>query len=162
MFNFCEELRWVCMDVCVTHSDPRHVDWVHSYLSIWTEMQLFIKQYHATGLAWSSTVSLTHTHTHHLPHIHHSVCHSTHDHGEHHGLVWEGQEWQTAFTDIHNIHKQTNKQTNYLFWFKGTVWENNEWSRLSPTREIMESQRRKAFKYATGAYNKVHSLITGG
>ncbi|XP_031442063.1 adenylyl cyclase-associated protein 2 isoform X2 [Clupea harengus] len=36
-------------------SDPRHVDWVHSYLSIWTEMQLFIKQYHATGLAWSST-----------------------------------------------------------------------------------------------------------
>ncbi|KAG5264635.1 hypothetical protein AALO_G00256350 [Alosa alosa] len=36
-------------------SDARHVDWVHSYLSIWTEMQEFIKLYHATGLAWSTT-----------------------------------------------------------------------------------------------------------
>ncbi|KAL2080324.1 hypothetical protein ACEWY4_024117 [Coilia grayii] len=34
-------------------SDARHVDWVRSYLSIWTEMQAFIKQHHATGLAWS-------------------------------------------------------------------------------------------------------------
>ncbi|KAM7373184.1 hypothetical protein PAMP_008057 [Pampus punctatissimus] len=34
-------------------SDRRHVDWVRSYLSIWTEMQSFIKQHHTTGLAWS-------------------------------------------------------------------------------------------------------------
>ncbi|XP_014843967.1 PREDICTED: adenylyl cyclase-associated protein 2 [Poecilia mexicana] len=35
--------------------DRRHVDWVHAYLSIWTEMQSFIKQHHTTGLAWSKT-----------------------------------------------------------------------------------------------------------
>ncbi|CAL9691483.1 unnamed protein product [Knipowitschia caucasica] len=34
-------------------SDRRHVDWVHSYLSIWTEMQSYIKQHHCTGLEWS-------------------------------------------------------------------------------------------------------------
>lgn len=38
-------------------SDKRHVDWVHSYLLIWTEMQSFIKQHHTTGLVWSKTVS---------------------------------------------------------------------------------------------------------
>lgn len=36
-------------------TDRRHVDWVHSYLSIWTEMQSFIKQHHTTGLVWSKT-----------------------------------------------------------------------------------------------------------
>lgn len=36
-------------------SDRRHVDWVRSYLSIWTEMQSFIKQHHSTGLEWSKT-----------------------------------------------------------------------------------------------------------
>ncbi|XP_020562995.1 adenylyl cyclase-associated protein 2 isoform X2 [Oryzias latipes] len=35
--------------------DKRHVDWVHSYLLIWTEMQSFIKQHHTTGLVWSKT-----------------------------------------------------------------------------------------------------------
>ncbi|XP_070292096.1 adenylyl cyclase-associated protein 2 [Salvelinus sp. IW2-2015] len=36
-------------------SDKRHVEWVRSYLSIWTELQAFIKQYHTTGLVWSKT-----------------------------------------------------------------------------------------------------------
>uniref|UniRef100_A0A8C9XKV6 Adenylyl cyclase-associated protein n=1 Tax=Sander lucioperca TaxID=283035 RepID=A0A8C9XKV6_SANLU len=36
-------------------TDRRHVDWVRSYLSIWTEMQSFIKQYHSTGLVWSKS-----------------------------------------------------------------------------------------------------------
>ncbi|XP_041664233.1 adenylyl cyclase-associated protein 2 [Cheilinus undulatus] len=35
--------------------DRRHVDWVRAYLSIWTEMQSFIKQHHTTGLVWSKT-----------------------------------------------------------------------------------------------------------
>ncbi|KAK2836541.1 hypothetical protein Q7C36_014410 [Tachysurus vachellii] len=35
--------------------DPCHVDWVRSYLSIWTELQAFIKQHHTTGLVWSKT-----------------------------------------------------------------------------------------------------------
>ncbi|XP_034401251.1 adenylyl cyclase-associated protein 2 [Cyclopterus lumpus] len=30
-------------------------DWVRSYLSIWTGMQSFIKQYHTTGLVWSKS-----------------------------------------------------------------------------------------------------------
>ncbi|XP_029022851.1 adenylyl cyclase-associated protein 2 [Betta splendens] len=34
-------------------TDRRHVDWVRSYLSIWTGMQSFIKQHHTTGLVWS-------------------------------------------------------------------------------------------------------------
>lgn len=34
-------------------TDKRHVDWVRSYLSIWTEVQSFIKQHHTTGLVWS-------------------------------------------------------------------------------------------------------------
>ncbi|XP_061677073.1 adenylyl cyclase-associated protein 2 [Syngnathoides biaculeatus] len=34
-------------------TDRRHVDWVRSYLSIWIEMQAFIKHHHATGLLWS-------------------------------------------------------------------------------------------------------------
>lgn len=36
-------------------TDRRHVDWVLSYLSIWTEMQSFIKQHHTTGLVWSKS-----------------------------------------------------------------------------------------------------------
>ncbi|KAF4074115.1 hypothetical protein AMELA_G00250870 [Ameiurus melas] len=35
--------------------DPCHVEWVRSYLSIWTEMQAFIKQHYTTGLLWSKT-----------------------------------------------------------------------------------------------------------
>ncbi|KPP80292.1 hypothetical protein Z043_100058 [Scleropages formosus] len=38
-------------------TDKRHVDWVRSYLSIWTELQAYIKQHHTTGLVWSKTVS---------------------------------------------------------------------------------------------------------
>uniref|UniRef100_A0A8C7EW64 Cyclase associated actin cytoskeleton regulatory protein 2 n=1 Tax=Neovison vison TaxID=452646 RepID=A0A8C7EW64_NEOVI len=37
------------------HSDLRHVDWVKSYLSIWTELQAYIKEHHTTGLTWSKT-----------------------------------------------------------------------------------------------------------
>ncbi|XP_033010499.1 adenylyl cyclase-associated protein 2 isoform X1 [Lacerta agilis] len=37
------------------HSDLRHVDWVKSFLNIWTELQAYIKEYHTTGLAWSKT-----------------------------------------------------------------------------------------------------------
>uniref|UniRef100_A0A672J2T8 Adenylyl cyclase-associated protein n=1 Tax=Salarias fasciatus TaxID=181472 RepID=A0A672J2T8_SALFA len=36
-------------------TDRRHVDWVRSYLSVWTEMQSFIKQHHTTGLEWSKS-----------------------------------------------------------------------------------------------------------
>uniref|UniRef100_A0A3Q3XG85 C-CAP/cofactor C-like domain-containing protein n=1 Tax=Mola mola TaxID=94237 RepID=A0A3Q3XG85_MOLML len=36
-------------------TDRRHVDWVRSYLSVWTEMQAFIKEHHTTGLVWSKT-----------------------------------------------------------------------------------------------------------
>ncbi|KAJ7991505.1 hypothetical protein DPEC_G00284570 [Dallia pectoralis] len=36
-------------------SDKRHVEWVQSYLFIWTELQTFIKQHHTTGLVWSKT-----------------------------------------------------------------------------------------------------------
>ncbi|XP_067357016.1 adenylyl cyclase-associated protein 2 [Channa argus] len=36
-------------------SDRRHVDWARSYLSIWAEMQSFIKQHHTTGLVWSKS-----------------------------------------------------------------------------------------------------------
>ncbi|XP_024150354.1 adenylyl cyclase-associated protein 2 isoform X1 [Oryzias melastigma] len=36
-------------------TDKSHVDWVRSYLLIWTEMQSFIKQHHTTGLVWSKT-----------------------------------------------------------------------------------------------------------
>lgn len=41
----------------VSPRDRRHVDWVRSYLLIWTEMQAFIKQHHTTGLVWSKSVS---------------------------------------------------------------------------------------------------------
>ncbi|XP_066531807.1 adenylyl cyclase-associated protein 1 [Hoplias malabaricus] len=35
--------------------DKTHVDWVKSYLSIWTELQNYIKQHHTTGLVWSKS-----------------------------------------------------------------------------------------------------------
>ncbi|XP_006758034.1 PREDICTED: adenylyl cyclase-associated protein 1 isoform X1 [Myotis davidii] len=35
--------------------DKKHVDWVKTYLSIWTELQAYIKEFHTTGLAWSKT-----------------------------------------------------------------------------------------------------------
>lgn len=38
--------------------DKTHVDWVNAYVSIWTELQAYIKQHHTTGLSWSKTVSL--------------------------------------------------------------------------------------------------------
>ncbi|XP_036767591.2 adenylyl cyclase-associated protein 2 isoform X1 [Manis pentadactyla] len=37
------------------HSDSRHVDWVKSYLDIWSELQAYIKEHHTTGLTWSTT-----------------------------------------------------------------------------------------------------------
>lgn len=36
--------------------DKMHVDWVKAYLSIWAELQAYIKQHHTTGLAWSKSV----------------------------------------------------------------------------------------------------------
>ncbi|KAG7270211.1 hypothetical protein CRUP_035943 [Coryphaenoides rupestris] len=36
-------------------TDRRHVEWVHSYLSVWTEMQAFIRQHHTTGVTWCRT-----------------------------------------------------------------------------------------------------------
>uniref|UniRef100_A0A8C4XAN9 Cyclase associated actin cytoskeleton regulatory protein 2 n=1 Tax=Erpetoichthys calabaricus TaxID=27687 RepID=A0A8C4XAN9_ERPCA len=38
-------------------SDVRHVEWVRSYLRIWTELQAYIKEHHTTGLVWSKNVS---------------------------------------------------------------------------------------------------------
>lgn len=35
--------------------DKTHVDWVKAYVSIWTEMQDYIKQHHTTGLTWSKS-----------------------------------------------------------------------------------------------------------
>ncbi|MEQ2294397.1 F-actin-capping protein subunit alpha, partial [Ameca splendens] len=35
--------------------DQTHVDWVKAYVSIWTELQNYIKQHHTTGLTWSKT-----------------------------------------------------------------------------------------------------------
>lgn len=35
--------------------DKTHVDWVKAYLSIWTELQTYIKQHHTTGLTWSKS-----------------------------------------------------------------------------------------------------------
>ncbi|XP_041738927.1 adenylyl cyclase-associated protein 1-like [Coregonus clupeaformis] len=35
--------------------DQKHVDWVKAYLSIWTELQNYIKQHHTTGLTWSKS-----------------------------------------------------------------------------------------------------------
>ncbi|GAA6110724.1 adenylyl cyclase-associated protein 1 [Tachysurus ichikawai] len=35
--------------------DKTHVDWVKAYLSIWTELQTYIKQHHTTGLVWSKS-----------------------------------------------------------------------------------------------------------
>nr|AAH60935.1 Zgc:73317 [Danio rerio] len=36
-------------------TDNRHVEWVRSYLSIWTDLQTFIREHHCTGLIWSKT-----------------------------------------------------------------------------------------------------------
>ncbi|TKC45467.1 hypothetical protein EI555_000527 [Monodon monoceros] len=33
----------------------KDVGWVKAYLSIWTELQAYIKEFHTTGLAWSKT-----------------------------------------------------------------------------------------------------------
>ncbi|XP_056281840.1 adenylyl cyclase-associated protein 1 [Pseudoliparis swirei] len=35
--------------------DKTHLDWVQSYVSIWTELQNYIKKHHITGLAWSKS-----------------------------------------------------------------------------------------------------------
>lgn len=39
------------------HRDKTHVDWVKAYVTIWTELQNYIKQHHTTGLTWSKSVS---------------------------------------------------------------------------------------------------------
>ncbi|XP_062291636.1 adenylyl cyclase-associated protein 1 [Scomber scombrus] len=35
--------------------DKTHVDWVKAYVSIWTELQDYIKKHHTTGLTWSKS-----------------------------------------------------------------------------------------------------------
>ena len=37
--------------------DKKHVEWVKAYLSIWAELQGYIKQHHTTGVVWSKSVS---------------------------------------------------------------------------------------------------------
>uniref|UniRef100_A0A8C4SLP7 CAP, adenylate cyclase-associated protein 1 (yeast) n=1 Tax=Erpetoichthys calabaricus TaxID=27687 RepID=A0A8C4SLP7_ERPCA len=37
-------------------TDKKQVEWVKSYLNIWSELQAYIKEYHPTGLTWSKTV----------------------------------------------------------------------------------------------------------
>ncbi|XP_053322637.1 adenylyl cyclase-associated protein 2 [Spea bombifrons] len=40
-------------------TDAHHVDWVKSYLTIWSELQAYIKEYHTTGISWGNTVLST-------------------------------------------------------------------------------------------------------
>ncbi|XP_072304389.1 adenylyl cyclase-associated protein 1-like [Eucyclogobius newberryi] len=35
--------------------DKTHTEWVRAYLSIWTELQNYIKKHHTTGLSWSKS-----------------------------------------------------------------------------------------------------------
>ncbi|XP_040044943.2 adenylyl cyclase-associated protein 1 [Gasterosteus aculeatus] len=35
--------------------DKTHLDWVKAYVSIWTELQNYVKQHHTTGLTWSKS-----------------------------------------------------------------------------------------------------------
>ncbi|XP_018420024.1 PREDICTED: adenylyl cyclase-associated protein 1 [Nanorana parkeri] len=35
--------------------DKKHVDWVRTYLNIWTELQAYIKEHHTIGLSWRKT-----------------------------------------------------------------------------------------------------------
>ncbi|KAM8966216.1 adenylyl cyclase-associated protein 2 isoform 2-T2 [Pelodytes ibericus] len=39
--------------------DTRHVDWVKSYLNIWSELQAYIKEYHTTGISWDKTGAIS-------------------------------------------------------------------------------------------------------
>ncbi|KAG8571858.1 hypothetical protein GDO81_011807 [Engystomops pustulosus] len=39
------------------NSDVRHVDWVKSYLNIWSDLQAYIKEYHTTGTTWNSILT---------------------------------------------------------------------------------------------------------
>ncbi|XP_078097955.1 adenylyl cyclase-associated protein 2 isoform X2 [Mustelus asterias] len=41
--------------------DKRHVEWVKSFLSIWIELQAYIKEYHTTGLLWNKVGLATST-----------------------------------------------------------------------------------------------------
>uniref|UniRef100_A0A8C5UI65 Adenylyl cyclase-associated protein n=1 Tax=Microcebus murinus TaxID=30608 RepID=A0A8C5UI65_MICMU len=53
-----QALGWVAMvsrGFFYSPRDKKHVDWVKAYLSIWTELQAYIKEFHTTGLAWSKT-----------------------------------------------------------------------------------------------------------
>ncbi|TRZ01708.1 hypothetical protein DNTS_003594 [Danionella cerebrum] len=36
-------------------TEPQHVEWVRCYLSIWSELQNFIREHHCTGLVWCKT-----------------------------------------------------------------------------------------------------------
>ncbi|XP_075069210.1 adenylyl cyclase-associated protein 2 [Mixophyes fleayi] len=38
------------------NTDVRHVDWVKSYLSIWNELQAYIKEHHTTGTSWGNSL----------------------------------------------------------------------------------------------------------
>uniref|UniRef100_UPI003590274F adenylyl cyclase-associated protein 1-like isoform X2 n=1 Tax=Myxine glutinosa TaxID=7769 RepID=UPI003590274F len=35
--------------------DRRHLDWVKAFLSLWRELQSYIKEFHITGLLWNAT-----------------------------------------------------------------------------------------------------------
>jgi hypothetical protein len=36
--------------------DPKHIEWVNSYVAIFTAMQSYVKEYHSTGLVWNPRV----------------------------------------------------------------------------------------------------------
>ncbi|XP_028675843.1 adenylyl cyclase-associated protein 1-like [Erpetoichthys calabaricus] len=38
-------------------TDKKQVEWVKTYLNIWSQLQAYIKEYHTTGLSWSKTGS---------------------------------------------------------------------------------------------------------
>jgi adenylyl cyclase-associated protein len=38
------------------YRDPKHAEWVRTYVAILEEMRKYIMEYHTTGLAWNPKV----------------------------------------------------------------------------------------------------------
>jgi hypothetical protein len=43
--------------------DPKHVEWVKSFMGVLEEMRKYVMEYHTTGLSWNPRVWLLHIRT---------------------------------------------------------------------------------------------------
>jgi hypothetical protein len=56
VFSWFDEFLSSTLIYVVYLRDPKHVEWVKSFLAVLEEMRKYVMEYHTTGLSWNPKV----------------------------------------------------------------------------------------------------------